>query len=83
MLLVFTQSLLTVVCSVIAFPGTFSPTDAIRVYLCVLGERRNSDQGKNPLEVLKAKTVIRWLNLPLKDPAAVGLETQYKVCIKY
>ena len=25
--------------------------------------------------------MIRWLNLPLKDPAAVGLETPYKVGI--
>ena len=25
--------------------------------------------------------MIRWLNLPLKDPTAVGLETQYKVGI--
>ena len=32
-------------------------------------------------EVLMAKTLIRWLNLPLKDPAAVGLETPYKVGI--
>ena len=45
------------------------------------GERRNLDQGKNSREVLKAKTVIRWLNLPLKDPAAVGLEIPYKVGI--
>ena len=44
-------------------------------------ERRNSDQGKNSREVLKAKTVIRWPNLPLKDPAAVGMETPYKVGI--
>ena len=25
--------------------------------------------------------MIRWLNLPLKDPAAVGMETPYKVGI--
>ena len=47
----------------------------------VLGERRNSDQGEIYREVLKAITVISWLNLPLKDPAAVGLETPYKVGI--
>ena len=46
-----------------------------------MGERIISDQGKNSREVLKAKTLIRWLNLPLKDPAAVGLETPYKVNI--
>ena len=47
----------------------------------VLGELRNSDQGENSREILKAKTVIRWLNLLLKDLAAVGLETPYKVGI--
>ena len=39
-----------------------------------LGQRQEFSR-----QVLKTKTVIRWPNLPLKDPALAGVETPYKI----